>query len=369
MMQPTSFTSSQDLLISVARELISLTGGDDQQVPPYWCRTINEFSSKSTKLIVSKYNNTNHKSNQDFTDKITPEELRFPKIREQFIELYDLNVEDLDKPFLVEDENGRKKPNVEWLKIATDFEDGEFDEEDSKMIMALRENRGVRIVATECTPEEIRRGQVGAELPLGQILRAALYLDIVKGIKKPRYPYLVMYAIYNIFYHVIPHDRISPHIKETIDDIYDRRETLLEKEKGQIDSSMEAMKKTIAPLIGGNKASFDSIAGQIDAGVGDLTDDTIDQVTEQCHKAMAIFKSKGDKNKDLGAVIGDMIGGDADKVRDTMNRVGLHTGNIRALVDNMSTGAMTNEELMASIPSEANDIDKIIAGITGTEVK
>lgn len=367
-MQPTSFTTSQDYLVSVARELISLTGGEDQQVPPYWCRTINEYSSKSTKLIVSKYNNTNHKSNQDYPDRVTPEELRFPRIREQFVELYDLNVEDLDRPFLCEDETGKKKPNIDWLKIATEFEAGEFNEEDSKMIMALRENRGVRVIATECTTEEIRRGLVGAELPLGQILRAAMYLDIIKGIKKPRYPYAVMYAIYNCFYFSVPHDRISPHIKATIDDIYDRREILLEKEKGQIDTSMEMMKKTIAPLIGGNKSSFDSIAGQIDAGVGDLTDDTIDQVTEQCHKAMSVFKSKTNGNKDLGAVIGDMIGGDPDKVRETMNKVGLHTDNIRALVDNMS-GGMTNEELMASLPKEADDIDKIIAGITGNETK
>ena len=79
-MQPTSFTTSQDYLISIARELISLTGGEDQQVAPYWCRTISEYSSKSTKLIVSKYNNINHKSNQEYPEKITPEELRFPKI-------------------------------------------------------------------------------------------------------------------------------------------------------------------------------------------------------------------------------------------------------------------------------------------------
>ena len=114
--------------------------------------------------------------------------------------------------------------------------------------------------------------------------------------------------------------------------------------------------------------NHESIAGQIDAGVGDLTDDTIDQVTEQCHKAMSIFKSKTNGNKDLGAVIGDMIGSDPDKVRETMDKVGLHTGNIRALVDNIS-GGMTNEELMASLPKEADDIDKIIAGITGIETK
>lgn len=365
-MQLNNLSSSIDYTIDISREMMGIIGADSQRVPPYWCRTINNFATKKTRLVVSKYDNKNHISNQCYETKVTPEELRFPNIREKLIELYQINDEDLNRPFLLTDENGKKKLNVDWLKISSDFEEGEFDSEDTDMIMATRENKGVRIIATDCTLEEIKAGNVGSELPLSQILRAALYIEKVKGIKKPRYVYVVMYAIYNLLYHSVPSSEISPHIKEMIDDLYEHREIFLEKEKGQIDASMEKMKETIAPLIGGNKQSFEGIANQIDAGVGDLNEDTIDQIADQCHKTMAIFKNKTDGKKDLGQVIGDMIGGDPEKIKETMAKVGIHTDNIKALVDNMTgPGAMTNEELLATLPKDADNIDSIMQNIIG----
>lgn len=360
-MNPTNLTEALKFLIDSSRELISLTGGNDQTVAPYWCRTINEFSSKYAKIIVSQYNNTNHKNNISHPGNITPEELRFPKIREQFNELYDLNVEDLDRPFLIPGEDGRKKVNIDWLKITSEIDDAEFDEEDTKMIMATKENKGVRIIVSECSFEEIKKGNVGCELPLSQILRAALYLDIKKGIKRPKYPYVIMYAIYNCFKFSVPAEKLSRHVLETIDDIYERRDLLLLKEKGKLDASMETVKQQIAPFLGKHSSSFGSIAGSISSGIEELNNDTIDQVAEQCHNAIKMFKGKGGEKKDLSEAIGEMLGADSEKIRETMGNVGLSTGNIRALVDNIS-GSMTNEELLSTVP-KMDEIDSIISGL------
>lgn len=358
-MLPQNRTDSLKFLVDVSRELSSLTGNDDQKMPAYWVRTSRLFSMKLTKKLVNVYNCQTHPSNQNYPNKITPEELRFPGIEKQLREIYELYEDELNQDFMIELENGKKKVNIDWLKISGNFEEGEFDKEDEKFVMSIKENKGIRIIVEECTPEEIKQGKVGTEMPLSQLLRAALYLD-KKGIHKPKYPYVVIYAIYNLFKFFVDKDKLSPRVLSVIDDIYSRRETLLEKEKTNIDESMNSLKEMAAPLIGAHKDTFSGITDQIDAGLDDLNDDTIDQVAEQCHKAISLFKSK--EKKDLSEVIGDMMGADTKTVKETMEKFGLHEGNIRSMVDNVS-GGMSNEELMKTIPG-MDDIDSIVNGLT-----
>lgn len=357
-MFPQNRTESLKFLVDVSRELSSLTGNDDQRIPAYWVRTCRLFSEKLTRKLVTVYNNTNHPSNQNYENKITPEEARYPGMEKQLREIYELYEDELNEDFMVQTEDGKKKVNIDWLKISGNFEEGEFDKEDEKFIMSMKENKGIRIIVDECTPEEIKQGKVSVEMPLSQLLRAALYLD-KKGIQKPKYPYVVIYAIYNLFKFFVDKDKLSPRVLSVIDEIYARREILLEKEKTKIDDSMNSLKQLAAPLISSNKDAFSSITDQIDAGLNDLNDETIDQVADQCHQAISLFKSK--EKKDLSQVIGDMIGADTEKVKETMEKFGLHEGNIRAMVDGVS-GGMSNEQLKKSIPA-MDDIDSIINGL------
>lgn len=358
-MLPQNRTEALKYLVDISRELSSMTGNDDQRIPAYWVRTSRLFSEKLTRKLVTVYNNPKHPSNQNYPDKITPEEIRYPGIEKQLRDIYELYEDELNQEFMIELENGKKKVNIDWLKISGNFEDGEFDKEDETFIMSTKENKGIRIIVEECTHEEIKQGKVGVEMPLSQLLRAALYLD-KKGIQKPKYPYVVIYAIYNLFKFFIPKDKLSPRILSVIDDIYTRRETLLEKEKSKIDESMSSLKEIAAPFIGSHQGAFSGITDQIEAGLDDLNDDTIDQVAEQCHKAIGLFKSN--EKKDLSQVIGDMIGADTEKVKETMEKFGLHEGNIRAMVDGVS-GGMSNDELMKTIPG-MDDIDSIVNGLT-----
>lgn len=345
MLQLNNMNDSLKYLIDISRDLSTLTGNDDQKLPSYWVRTVNEFSSALTVKNITVYNNVNHESNQSYEGRITPEEFRFLKIKEKFQEIYYEEEEALSSEFMVEKPDGKKKVNDDWLRINKNFEEGEFCREDENLFFSTKENDGYRIIIKSYSNEEKKRGLVNIELPISSLYRAATFIDN-KGFKKPRYPYAVIYGIYNCFKYSVSPERISPRILEVIDNIYSRRETLLEKEKGKLNSAMESVKRSMGSLINNNKSSFKNLSDQIESGLVELDDDKIDEVAEQCHSAIAMFTENSEK--DLSQVISSMISADEEKVRSTMQNFGLTENNIRSLIDSKS-GGMTNEELKNSL--------------------
>lgn len=354
-----NLTESLKYIIDISRELATITGNDDQLIPAYWVRTCNAFSQAITSKLVSEYNNNTHPNNKDFPSKVTPHELRFPGIKAKFLEIYETFQDELSEPFLIQTETGTKKVNDSWLRISEEISEDEFDHEDENFVLAIKENRGIKVSIKTVTTEEKKRNKVDIELPLSSLYRAALYVVKNKKIKKPIYTYAILYGIYNCFKYSVPPEKINPQIQSVISDIYDRRESLLEREKGKISSTMESVKQSIAPLIDSNRGAFETIMGQIDNGLDSLSEDKIEEVAEQCHKAIEMFTSN--QKKSLDEVIGGMISTDSSKVRETMDRVGLHEENIRAIVDTAS-GAVSNSDLKASIPT-IDEIDAIVNGV------
>jgi formate dehydrogenase maturation protein FdhE len=164
--------------------------------------------------------------------------------------------------------------------------------------------------------------------------------------------------MYHCFKHTIPEDKLTPRILQVLLDIQERKESLLMKEKNKLSSTMESVKKSISPFISSNKEQFSGLTNQIETQLTGLTDDSIDDVAEQCHKAIETFTSN--ENKDLSQIIGDMLSTDSDKVKETMEKVGLGEDNIKALVGSVSDG-LPNDKLKSTIPS-FEDIDAIING-------
>lgn len=345
-------------LVDISRDLTTITGNDDQLVPAYWVRTSNEFSKAITSKTVNEYNNRIHINNRDYPDNVTPHELRFPGIKTKFLEIYEAFEDELSEPFMRITEQGKKRVNDSWLKTTDEVTEDEFNFEDETFMNSIRDNKGIKITIVQYTKEQRRNGKVDVELPLSGLYRAAVYVDKQKQ-RKPRYPYAILYGIYNCFKYSVPLDRLNPQILSVISDIYDRREELLSKEKGKISSTMESVKQSIAPLINSNREAFSGIMSQINSGIGDINDDTIDNIAEECNKAINVFECN--KAKSLDQVISDLTSADKTKVRQTMDRVGLHEGNIRAMIDGVS-GGMTNEELKSTIP-QMNEIDSLINGM------
>lgn len=344
-------------VIDISRDLTTITGNDDQLVPAYWVRTSAEFSKAITSKTINEYNNKSHPNNKDYPDNITPQELRFPGIKSKFLEIYEAFEDELSESFMKITEEGKKRVNDSWLKTTDEVSEDEFNFEDESFMNSIRDNKGIKVTIIQYTKEQRREGKVDVELPLSSLYRAAVYVDKQKT-RKPRYPYAVLYGIYNCFKYSVPAERINSQILSVIADIYDRREELLSKEKGKITSTMESVKQSIAPLVNSNREAFSGIMSQINSGIGDINDDTIDNIAEQCHKAIDVFESN--KAKSLDQVISDLTSADKSKVRETMDRVGLHEGNIRAMIDGVS-GGMSNDELKASIP-QISEIDALING-------
>lgn len=342
--------------IDITRDLSTLTGNDDQRVPSYWVRTTDAFSTAITMKNVNEYNDTNHVNNKNYPGNITPEELRFPGIRAKILEIYEAEEDDLSLPFKIPQANGKIKINDKWIRINKEIDEDEFCKEDDKLILATRENRGYKIVVKEYSLNEIKQGKVNIELPISSIYRAATFVDSRLEIKKPRYPYAVLYFVLHLFKYSVPKDRISPRIQEIIDDLYDRKESLLEREKNKLGSTMDSVKNSMAPILEANRANFTGIATQLNEGLDSLNDSTIEGVADQCHKAIAMFTENS--SKDLNEVISTMISADPNKVKDTMQNYGLSEENIRAIVKT-TDGPMSNDELKSTLP-DINDIDSFL---------
>ena len=355
-MEIQNLTDALKYIIDLSRELGTITGSDDQLIPAYWVRTCNAFSQAITTKIVNEYNNTEHPNNKNYPGKITPQELRFPGIKSKFLEIYETFEDELSQNFMIVTETGTKKVNDGWLRINEDFEENEFNHEDENFVFALRDNKGIKVNIKTVTREDKKHNKVDVELPLSSLYRAALYVVKVKKMKKPMYTYAIIFGIYNCFKFSVPREKLNSQIFAVIDDIYDRKEILLEKDKGTISSTVETIKESIAPFIGANSGAFSGIKDQINLGLEQLNEASIDRVAEECHKAIETFTSN--QSKSLDEVIGGMISTDSSKVRETMERVGLHENNIRAIIDRTS-GGMTNDDLKSSIPN-MDDIDRII---------
>lgn len=354
----TNLTDTLKGIIDMSRELASFTGNNDQKIPAFWTRTTEEFSKAITEKTIYFYNNVEHPDNQNFNDKMTPHNLRFPGIKQKVCEIYEAEEEELIKDFMYK-VDGRMKLNSDWIKINKEIDDDEFGKEDVNLIQSIRENAGYRITIKTYSVEERKKGKVDIELPLSNILRAAQWVDSKKICLNPRYPFLFFYLVHNLFLFCVPSDKISPNIQKVIDELWENREALLEKPKLAINSSMKSAAEKVSGFVEQHKDTFAAISNQISEGLDNLLDDDrIDQVVNECDKAIDLFTNNSEK--DLAQVISGLMNADEEKVRETMQKFGLSENNIKAVIDKTAGTGVSNDELKSTIPS-INDIDSLLS--------
>jgi hypothetical protein len=326
----TNFSDSIKYLIDVGRDLSTLTGNDDRKEAAYWVKTQSEFSKAIIGKISSEYNKKN-----------IPEEQRFLTLKNKFREIYETFSEELNKELILE-----KKINDEWLKITDELN---LDEAEFNTF-----NRGLKITILSYDEIKKKSGKIDIELPISEIYRNAIYVDKLlikdKVIKSPKFIFCVIYGIYNCFKFSMPSEIVSPFITNEIENIISKK--LIEKDKGSIDKSLNSAKKFMAPIINSNKESFTGLVSQMKDGICDIQDEDIDKIADQADKAIKMFTNN--KDKDLTSVMTDMLGGDKTKIKEKLDKIGLHEGNIRGMIDKFS-GGMSNEDLKSSIPRNIED--------------
>lgn len=362
MERPRNLTDSLKGLIDTGRLLATLTGNDDQRVPAFWVRTMEEMSKAITRKSINEYNDTTHVNNQCYPDKITPDSKRFPGIQKQFRDIFDAEEEDLRQDYIQKyvDSNGKNRTRINnnWIKINRDLEEDGHGKEDEKLVQSIRENAGYRITAVRFTPEERKVGKVDVELGLSDFFRAALWVDNKRKGTSPRFPYLVMWYIHYCFFYTLGDD-CPDSIKEAIEVIWERRETLLSKPKNKVDVLSDDIKDRIAPFINGHKKEFSAFTNQINASRPQMTDETVDRIVEECDKALDLFTS--DREMDLSQVIAKLMSADESKVRETMGNFGLNEKRIGDIIEGATNG-LTNNELKSSVPAVEYDISKLLGG-------
>lgn len=346
-MELTDFTSSIIYLINTCEEIISLTGNDDRNVHPYWVRTFKSFS----KAIMTKISD-------DYMINKTPEEKKFTGLKEKFRNIYEIFSDEFSNP-LTYQVDGKNRVNDSWLKIEGDISDGEFCSEDPPQDSSLTKNRGLVINIFTPSEEQKKKGSVNIEFASSEFYRASIYIDR-NVTKKPRYPYCLIYAIYNCIKYSGLND-IDPVFLGVIDDIYSRRIEILEKEQTNIDKAIASVKNQFTEVLGDTTKEMSGILDQIRDGLEELNDDTIENIALEAHSAVKAF----DKNK-TGSVkefVQTLTGSSNEHVEKTMGQIGLGESNIARLID-AATGrntnnVKTNNELLGSIPM---DIDSFING-------
>lgn len=357
MERPKNLYESLKGIIDTARYLFTLTGNDDQKVPAFWVRTTEEFSKTLTKKIVKEYNNPDHPNNQKYSDKITPEDLRFLKIKQQFLDIFEAEEDSLSNDFMMF-VDGKSKINNDWIKINRDIQEFGFGVEDEKLEQSIRENSGYRITAVSFTKEERKNGKVDVELPLSNIFAAAQWVDNRRKGMSPRFPYLFFFYLYYCFLYSVPSDRLPPSIHNAIEEMYSRKEKLLEKPKNKTELISDDIKDKIAPLINSHKDGFSNFYDKIINEKPKMDDDNLDKVVMECDKAINIFTENGKMS--LPELISKLMNSDADKIRETMDKFALSENNIKNIIDG-ATGGMSNDELKNSIPTvDGIDLDKLL---------
>lgn len=346
-MNLTDFTSSIVYTINICNSIISLTGNDDKNIHPYWVKTFKAFA----KAILTKIS-------EDYMVNNTPEKERFTGLKGKFRAIYENFMDEFSRP-LTYQVDGKTRVNDSWLKIDGDISEGEFCSEDCDQDASLSKNRGLKINILTVTEEQKKKGLVNVEFAISEFYRASIYIDRAVT-RKPRYPYAVIYAIYNcIKYSGI--ENIDPVFLSVIDDIYSRRAEILEKEKTAIDKAINTAKTQFTEIMGDNTKELSGMMDQIRDGLDELTDETIESIASEAHNAIKAFDKN--KNGSVKEFVQTLTGASSEHVEKTMGEIGLGESNISRIIDAATgvdrTNAKSNGELLGSIPT---DIESFING-------
>lgn len=335
-MEPRNFSEALNRLIDVGRDISTHLPLNRNLQPPYWIKCFDAFSHAVTLQTIQVFNR----------NKI-PEDQRFEKLKGEFASLYDLFLEEFSGDLVVE-RDGKKISNDSWLRIEeSDFEEDDQSKKDEpikndSLYSGQSSNRGLSIVIKK---KEKGTKMLDIEFPISEMFEAAIALR-KSGCKKPHYPYSVLYGIYKCIIFAVP-DHISK-----MDEIATAIFPYTEKEGNILDQRIKEAKRYIKPLIDSNKDVMGGLLDKVIGGIDEIPDDQITEIAEQAQKRVVqMEKSDGT----MASMFADFLPGSADEIAEKME--GVDTDNIRAMIDRAGSGKITNEELIASIPSLGDILD------------
>jgi hypothetical protein len=328
-MKPLNFCDALMRFIDIGREITTLMPTTGACLPPYWVRCFEAFSQTLNKKIVEDYN----------VNRI-PECDRFPKLRNEFLALYESFQDEFSSDLLIV-VDGKKQLNDSWLRIIEENSDDTTNDEEKEQIdrseffSGFSKNRNISIVIKKKEPGTKK---VDIELPISEMLETAILLR-KSGFKKPNHPMAVICALYECVSFAVPQHHSK--VDEIIEDLF----PLTIKDESEIQSKVKSAKEMMKPLMRTNGALMETIMKRVSDGIDEMPDENIDEITRIAQEQLSNLDSK---EGGLKSILGNFLPGSDD---DTLAENGISIDAIRNLVDRQQSGAISNEELMASIPT------------------
>lgn len=330
-MEPKNFCESLTGFIDVARDISTMLPYKKSGLPPYWVRCLESFSSAITSKIVQDYDLNN-----------IPEKDRFPRLRNEFSNLYDLFLVEFSSDLLIT-VDGKKQLNDSWLRNK-DSNSLDVEEEEEiitcNIFSGLSQNEGISIVIKKKEPDTKK---VDIELPVSELLEAGIILR-KSGVKKPHYPLSVFYYLYKCVMFSVPNH--CEKMTKITTDIF----PLTLKEGSTLEKQLNKAKKYIAPMMKNNSKLFENLMSKVRGGIDDIPDENVDEISRIAQEQIAGLENK---NGDIQSIFSSFLPN--SDVNGELEKQGISIESIRNLVDREGSGKISNEDLMASIPS-LNDI-------------
>lgn len=324
-MEPKNFCEALIKSIEVGRDISTILPYKKSNLPPYWVRSFESFSSAITMKIAEDYIVNN-----------VPEKDRFPRLRSEFLNLYNSYFDEFSSDLLIT-VDGKKQMNDSWLRLESDnSNDDDQTITTGELYSGYSHNRGLSIVIKKKEPNSKK---VDIEFPISELFEAAILIR-KSGFKKPNYPLSVIYCLYKCILFVIPNRNSK--MEEITADIFPR--TI--KEGSDLDKKLSNAKKYIAPLMKNNAAMMEGLMKKVTEGIDDIPDDEIDNIAKIAQEQVAGLEGKGG---DLKSIFSNFLpGSDMDS---ELEKHGVSIDSIRDMVDREGSGAISNDALLASIPS------------------
>lgn len=333
-----SFLKSSNFLIDVGRDIANLIPCKKGGKKPYWYNCLELYSHHITTTYVNEY-----------MDKNVPEALQFQQLKNDFRGYFEMFNEDFSNELISEDKStGKKKFNDSWIAAESDeveeSSDSEDDETESKKKKTVYDfentmrNRDIKITVSR---RERGTNTFDVELPITEMYEAAKKIRKM-GYKERHYPYAIVYGVYDCIMNSIEN---PPSIMRKISS---ELQPYVKKQGNDIEKSIKGAKKYIKPIMERNKDIMGGLLDQVLNGIDEIPDDQVDEISE---KAQEHVSSLNKADGSLKSLLADFMPGSAEEVDRQMETRGLTYDNIRNMIDQHGSGAMSNEELLDSIPS------------------
>lgn len=313
-----TFVKSINFLVDVGRD-IGLVTPQKNGKKPYWSYCLDLFAHNITTKYITEYLNSD-----------IPDEEQFPTVKDLFVSYYEFYADDFANE-LIQNVDGKKHFNDSWIKA-------EIDEEENDT-----SNRGIKLT--------IMKKQSGSksydiELALSEIYDAAI--KVHKAGDTPRhYPYAVIYGVYKCVIHSI--ENPPPMMIKICNEL----EQYVHKKENGVKQNITRVKKYAAPLLKRNKHLMDGLIKKVMDGIDEIPDESVDEISERAQEHIASLSRPGGSVMDM---FSSLMPGSADDFETKMSENGISYENVKRLIDNSGSDAISPEELLASIPKVEGEV-------------